>query len=52
MAQASPEYLPKEWSTAKKIVNKYALQAMTGVISGSEAVKKMQSELSSAKLID
>ncbi len=49
---ASPEFYPQEWPKAFGIVEKYALQAMRGDMSGKEAVKKMRKELLKAKLID
>jgi putative aldouronate transport system substrate-binding protein len=52
METASVEYMPAEWTDAKPIVDNYAFQAMTGEITGAEAVAKMQEELRAAGLID
>jgi putative aldouronate transport system substrate-binding protein len=40
------------WNDAKKIVDNYALKAMTGEMPAKDAVQKMRSELLAAKLID
>ncbi len=49
---ATPEFYPQDWPKAFGIVEKYALQAMRGDMSGQEAVAKMRKELLKAKLID
>ena len=49
---ASPEYLPAEWSRAQRIIERYAFQAMSGQMPGSEAVTRMRSELKRNRLID
>lgn len=49
---ATPEFYPQEWPRAFGIVEKYALQAMRGDMSGQDAVEKMRKELLKAKLID
>jgi putative aldouronate transport system substrate-binding protein len=40
------------WNDAKKIIDNYALKAMTGQMPSKDAVQKMQDELKAAKLID
>lgn len=52
MEHASVEYLPAEWTDAKPIVDNYAFQAMSGEITGAEAVARMREELVAAGLID
>ena len=52
MEHATVEYQPAEWNDAKPIVEGYAYQAMSGEITGAEAVAKMQEELTAAGLID
>lgn len=52
MDNATVEYLPAEWTDAKPIVENYAFQAMSGEMTGAEAVAAMQAELSGAGLID
>ena len=49
---ATIEDKPAAWADAGPIVEKYAFSAMTGEITGAEAVARMQAELKSAKLID
>jgi putative aldouronate transport system substrate-binding protein len=46
------ENLPAEWTDAEPIVQNYAYQAMSGEISGAEAVSAMREELLAAGLID
>jgi putative aldouronate transport system substrate-binding protein len=41
-----------EWGDAQKIVDGYALKAISGQMTSQEAVKKMHDELMAAKLID
>jgi putative aldouronate transport system substrate-binding protein len=41
-----------EWSDAEKIVQNYALKAMSGSMPAADAVKQMQKELKAANLID
>lgn len=50
--KATIEQHPTEWNDAQQIVQKYAYSAMSGEISGAEAVAKMQEELKAAGLID
>lgn len=52
MKYATPEYKPAEWLHAEKIVERYAFQAMSGRISGQQAVQSMQRELRRRRLID
>lgn len=52
MEHASVEYLPAEWTDAQPIVDNYAFQAMSGEITGAEAVARMREELLAAGLID
>ena len=52
MEHASVEYLPAEWTDAQPIVDNYAFQAMSGELTGAEAVARMHEELLSAGLID
>jgi len=52
MEHATTEYLPADWTDAQPIVENYAYQAMSGEITGAEAVAAMQEELRSADLID
>ncbi len=52
MKYATVEYQPADWTDARPIVEGYAYQAMTGEVTGAEAVAKMREELSSAGLID
>jgi putative aldouronate transport system substrate-binding protein len=42
----------KDWPEVQKILNNYALQAMQGKIPAADAVKRMNDELKTAKLID
>ncbi len=49
---ASVEYLPAEWADANPIVQNYAYQAMSGEITGAEAVERMRADLLAAGLID
>jgi putative aldouronate transport system substrate-binding protein len=49
---ATLELTGKDWTEIKKILNNYALQAMQGKIPPADAVKKMNDELKTAKLID
>ncbi|MCH1639805.1 extracellular solute-binding protein [Paenibacillus timonensis] len=41
-----------EWADAEKIVQNYALKAMSGEMPAADAVKQMQKELKAANLID
>jgi len=52
MEHATTEYLPLDWVDAQPIVEGYAYQAMSGEISGAEAVARMHEELLAAGLID
>ncbi len=52
IANASVENLPSDWTDAQPIVQNWAYKAMTGEISGAEAVKGMHAELLAANLID
>lgn len=52
MEHASTEYLPADWTDAQPIVQAWAYQAMSGDISGEEAVAGMREELLAADLID
>lgn len=49
---ASVEYQPVEWTDARAIVENYAYQAMSGDITGAEAVAGMRKELLADGLID
>lgn len=49
---ATVEDKPAAWADAGPIVEKYAFAAMSGEITGADAVKKMQADLKAAKLID
>ena len=49
---ATVEQHPVEWNDAEVILKKYAFAAMSGEMTGAEAVKHMQEELTAAKLID
>lgn len=52
MEHASLELTLPNWTDAEKIVNNYAIRAMTGEMPAAEAVAKMQDELKRADLID
>ena len=49
---ATVEQHPVEWNDAEPILKKYAFAAMSGEMSGADAVKHMQDELKAANLID
>jgi putative aldouronate transport system substrate-binding protein len=49
---ATVEQHPVEWNDAEVILKKYAYAAMSGEMTGADAVKKMQDELKAANLID
>lgn len=49
---ATIENKPAAWSDAGPIIEKYAYAAMTGEITGTDAVAKMQADLKAANLID
>lgn len=52
MEHATVEFLPADWTDAEPIVQNWAYQAMSGEISGAEAVAGMREELLAADLID
>ncbi len=52
LEHATVEHLPADWTEAEPIVQNWAYQAMSGEISGEEAVAGMHEELMSAGLID
>ena len=52
LEHASVEHLPEDWTRAQRIVERYAFQAMTGRISGEQAVQQMQRNLKRSNLID
>ncbi|CAM4505230.1 putative aldouronate transport system substrate-binding protein [Paenibacillus endophyticus] len=49
---ATVELTPPGWTDAEKILNNYAIKAMTGEMPAAEAVQKMHNELKAANLID
>lgn len=49
---ATVEQTPVDWVDVEPIVNKFAYAAMSGEITGAEAVARMQEELIASRLID
>lgn len=51
-SDAKIELRPIEWDDAEPIIEKYAYAAMSGQMSGADAVKQMRADLKNANLID
>jgi hypothetical protein len=49
---ATIEVRPIEWDDAEPIIEKYAYAAMSGKMSGADAVTQMRADLKAANLID